>query len=30
MALYLPCVIDELVLVGLPTIAAVSQASADK
>lgn len=29
-ALYLLCVIDELVLVGLPTVAAVTQASADK
>lgn len=29
-ALYLPSVIDELVLVGLPTVAAVTQASADK
>lgn len=29
-ALYLPSVIDELVLVGLPTMADVTQASADK
>lgn len=28
--LYLPSVIDELVLVGLPTTAAVTRASADK
>lgn len=29
-ALYLPSVIDELVCMGLPTTAAVTQASADK
>lgn len=29
-ALYLPGVIDELVLVGLPTVAVATQASVDK